>query len=74
MYLGTVIRSDGSFVVFLVMVTLYDEEFPDGGHVNITLPDMNFVDISCDFATKQTIDYIFTFLLNTFLCKNRNNC
>lgn len=48
-------RFDLSFVVFLVMVTSYDEEFPDEGHVNITLPDINFVDISSGWATKQSM-------------------
>lgn len=53
MYSGTSIRSIGSFVVSLVMYTWYDEEFPDEGHVNSTSPDINFVDIFCDWATKQ---------------------
>lgn len=54
-YCESVTRPERPAVVFLVMVTSYDEEFPDEGHVNITLPDMYLVDIFCDWATKQTI-------------------
>lgn len=54
-YCESVTRSTGPSVVSLVMYTSYSEEFPGEGHVNITLPDMNLVDIVCDWATKQTI-------------------
>lgn len=52
MYWGIVICFNGFFVVFLVMIILYDEEFFDGGYVNIILFDMNFVDIFCDWVIK----------------------
>lgn len=68
MYSGTVIRFVGSFVVFLVMITSYNEESPDEGHVNITLPDINFVDISSDWATKQTKLIIFLIFLTSSFC------
>lgn len=71
-YCESVTRSARPAVVFLVMVTSYTEEFPDEGHVNITLPDINFVDISCDWATKQT--KLITFLTSSFCIPlNYNN-
>lgn len=74
-YCESVTRSERPAVVFLVMVTSYDEEFPDEGHVNITLPDMYLVDIFCDWATKQTIIITSSnFVWTPFYVKNRNNC
>lgn len=75
MYSGTVIRINMSFVVFLVRSTSYTEEFPDEGHVNITLPDINCVDISFDWATKQTKLIIFLIFLTSSFCipLNYNN-
>lgn len=52
MYLGIVICFVGFFVVFLVMVILYDEKFFDEGYVNIILFDINFVDIFFDWVIK----------------------
>lgn len=68
-YCESVTRSTRASVVFLVMVTSYVEMFPDEGHVNITLPNINFVDIFCDWATKQMKMII---LLTTSFCRPLN--